>query len=354
MRLRFSSEVPSWADERSHGIASGENGAERACSRSRRCSALCLLAAASAERRADRRPGSSTRPAKIVPLPGLDPPRRRRHGRQAHRRRPALDRRPLPDLRHRRLLRAAAQRRTRRLQPVPRQATPTTTTASRSTSCRSNGRAANATPTGRRSPASPNGPSRCRTSRCRPSAGSATTATPATAAATISTSPGSTPAARVPARRMGRSLPHRPRQPAASRASRVRNRRRRNSPAVLPAASAHSTPAASPPAATDRIDLAPGDRLTHASGGKSIAWSNCASGRACRSAALSPALAIAWAWSQDGFSWSSVTSNEVTFSQVTMAETAELHPTFPPGDSAALQRDALPLYPAVALTTTSS
>ncbi len=55
------------------------------------------------------------------PDPGRDPARRRRHGRPPHRARPALDRPALPDLRHRRLLRAAAQRRTRRLQHVPRQ-----------------------------------------------------------------------------------------------------------------------------------------------------------------------------------------------------------------------------------------
>ena len=63
--------------------------------------------------RIDRSPG------KIVPDPGLDPPRSRRHGRPPHRPRPALDRQALPDLRHRRLLRPAARRRTRRLRSLP-------------------------------------------------------------------------------------------------------------------------------------------------------------------------------------------------------------------------------------------
>ena len=75
-------------------------------------------------------------PGEIVPIPASIP----------HEEGDMVDRRivpdlrwiaaALPDLRHRRLLGAAAQRRTRRLQRVPRPQAPTTTTASPSTSCR--------------------------------------------------------------------------------------------------------------------------------------------------------------------------------------------------------------------------
>ena len=125
----------------------------------------------------------------------------------------------LPDLHHRRLLRAAARRRARRLHRLPRRALRPL-----------NGLAVDIVPL--------NGDGNCdatwrgitrlahwaepaRTSRGRPSAGSATTATPATAAATTSTSPGSTrPAPPNPSSPNG-SKSSRPRPPApASRASR--------------------------------------------------------------------------------------------------------------------------------------
>ena len=70
------------------------------------------------------------------PDPGLDPARSGRHGRQADPAGPALDRPALPDLRHRRLLGAAARRRARRLRRTATSKAPITTTASRSTSSR--------------------------------------------------------------------------------------------------------------------------------------------------------------------------------------------------------------------------
>ena len=100
-------------------------------------SAAAALRLARGARRAPgrRRPGSSTRPGEIVPIPASIPHEEGDMVDTPHRPRPALDRRTLPDLRHRRLLRPAAQRRTRRLRRSCHVATPTTTTASPSTSC---------------------------------------------------------------------------------------------------------------------------------------------------------------------------------------------------------------------------
>ena len=210
------------------------------------CAALlCLAASASAG--PDRDP-PRLRPRQDRADPGLDPARSRRHGRPADPPGPALDRQALPDLRHRRLLRTAAQRRARRLRRMPHAAAPITTTASPSTWCRW-ARGRNATPPGRRSPASPSGPSR---SRARPALPFRWVGYDGDAGHGcghhLHLSWNHAAGAPVPARRMGRSLPGRPARPrsvetAPDQALRP-PRSRRPAP---PAASPRSAPAASAP-----------------------------------------------------------------------------------------------------------
>ena len=187
------------------------------------------------------------------PDPGLGPARRRRHGRPPDRPRPALDRAALPDLRHRRLLRARC----------PTANTSAATAATSSTPTTYNGLAVDIVPLdwrgqlrldlARRSPGSPTGPSRAQNhprppvplGRLRRRRRPRLRQPPAPL---LEPRPG----AAVPARRMGRSLPGQlpGRGPAARRRS--AGARPRRAPTAPPAGSRRSARAASRPAATER------------------------------------------------------------------------------------------------------
>ena len=204
-----------------------------------------LLAASAAVGGAPSRPGSSTRPGKIVPIPASIPHEDGDMVDQRHRPQPALDRPALPDLRHRRLLGPAAKRRTRRLRRLPRQRLRPLQRRRRRHRRRSAASPKCDAAWARDHPPRALGRADAEQSAPRPSAGSATTATPATAAATTSTSPGTTRSApEFTARRMGRSLPGR--LPWSTGAAQDAELGRPRAPPGRPAASPGLAPAASP------------------------------------------------------------------------------------------------------------
>ncbi len=98
--------------------------AQRLDPRARRLPRLAGAAAGDLRLRrsgADPRPGSSTRPARSSRSRPRSRTKKATWSTSGIDSRPALDRQALPDLHHRRLLRPAAERRTRRLQQLPRQ-----------------------------------------------------------------------------------------------------------------------------------------------------------------------------------------------------------------------------------------